>query len=111
MGQLWRSRHLPASTKSIGFNFTWSRDFRPDLNGYASLGYFNSSNVITGGGTPVGSQNSINANLAVNYSFAQNLTGSILYYSYYLPNGFSGTAGRGADVLVNQLTFQLSKSF
>jgi uncharacterized protein (PEP-CTERM system associated) len=98
-------------TKSVGLNLSWSRDIRPDLNGYASLGYFNSSNVITGGATPVGSQNTINAYLGVNYLLAENLTGSISYSFYYQPNGFGGTVGRGADVVVNQLTFQLSKTF
>lgn len=67
--------------------------------------------MITTGGTSVGSQNTINAYLGLNYSLAQNLTGSILYSFYYQPNGFGGTVGRGADVVVNQLTFQLSKSF
>jgi hypothetical protein len=103
-----------APTKSAGVNFTWSRDIRPDLNGYASLGYFNSSNVITRtGGTPVSTQNSLTAYIGVNYSLAQNLTGSIFYSFYYQPNGngFGGTVGRGADVVVNQLTFQLSKTF
>jgi uncharacterized protein (PEP-CTERM system associated) len=99
-------------TKSIGVNFTWGRDIRPDLNGSASLGYFNSSNVITTpSGTPVSSLNTITANLGVNYSFSQNLTGSIFYSFWYQPNGFGGTAGRSGDVVVNQLTFQLSKTF
>jgi len=103
-----------APTKSVGVNFSWSRDIRPDLNGYASLGYFNSSNVITRtGGAPVSTQNSLTAYIGVNYSLAQNLTGSIFYSFSYQPNGngFGGTLGRGADVVVNQLTFQLSKTF
>src|SRR6516162_4030977 len=99
-------------TKSIGVNFGWSRAVRPDLNGYASLGYFNSSNVITTtGGTPVSNQNTITAYLGVNYSLAQNLTGSILYSFSYQTNGAGGAIGRSADVVVNQLTFQLSKTF
>ena len=98
-------------TKSVGVNLSWGRDIRPDLNGYASLGYFNSSNVIGVGATPIGSQNTINAYLGVNYLLAQNLTGSIFYSFYYQPNGFGGAVGRGADVVVNQLTFQLSKTF
>lgn len=103
---------VTAPTKSYGLNLTWARDIRPDLNGYASLGYFNSSNVITTtGGTPVSSLNTITAYLGVNYSFSQNLTGSILYSFSYQPNGFGGTAGRSADIVVNQLTFQLSKTF
>jgi len=39
------------------------------------------------------------------------LTGSILYGFSYQPNGISGTTGRGNDIVVNQLTFQLSKTF
>jgi len=101
-----------APTKSIGVNFTWSRNVRPDLNGFASLGYFNSSNVITTiGGTPVSTSNTITAYLGVNYSFAQNLTGSILYSFSYQSNGAGGAVGRSADVVVNQLIFQISKTF
>jgi hypothetical protein len=103
---------ISAPTKSIGVNFTWGRSIRPDLNGYASLGYFNSSNVVTTtGGTPVSTQNTITAYLGVNYTLAQNLTGSILYSFSYQSNGAGGAVGRGADVVVNQLTFQLSKTF
>ena len=103
---------ISAPTKSIGVNFTWGRSVRPDLNGSASLGYFNSSNVVTTTArTPVSTQNTITANLGVNYSFAQNLTGSILYSFSYQTNGAGGAVGRSADVVVNQLTFQLSKTF
>src|SRR5437899_2928053 len=34
-------------TKSYGLSFTWNRDIRPDLTGFASVGYYNSNNVIT----------------------------------------------------------------
>jgi len=103
---------ISAPTKSIGVNFTWSRNVRPDLNGYASLGYFNSSNAITTiGAAPAGTLNTVTAYLGVNYSFAQNLTGSILYSFSYQSNGAGGAAGRSSDVVVNQLTFQLSKTF
>ncbi|MBV8131633.1 MAG: hypothetical protein JO282_03850 [Alphaproteobacteria bacterium] len=103
---------ITAPTKSVGVNFSWGRDIRPDLNGYASLGYYNSSNVVTvTGGNPFGSLNTLTGSLGVNYLFAQNLTGSILYSFSYQPNGFGGTTGRGADVVVNQLTFSLSKAF
>jgi hypothetical protein len=103
---------ISAPTRSIGVNFTWSRSVRPDLNGYASLGYFNSSNVVaTTSGTPSGTQNAITAYVGVNYTFAQNLTGSILYSFSYQSNGAGGAVGRGADVVVNQLTFQLGKTF
>jgi hypothetical protein len=103
---------ISAATKSIGANFTWSRNVRPDLNGFASLGYFNSSNVITTtGGAPAGTENTITAYLGVNYLFSQNLTGSILYTLSYQSNGAGGAVGRSGDVVANQLTFQLSKTF
>jgi len=97
-------------TKSVGVNLSWYRDIGPDLNGYASLGYVNSSNVVTAtGGTPVGNLNTFNAYLGINYLFARNLTGSILYSFSYWPNGNGGAVGR--DIVVNQLTFSLSKTF
>jgi hypothetical protein len=103
---------VTASTKSYGINLGWYRDIRPDLNGYASLGYYNSSNVSTTlGAAPVSNLNTLTAHLGVNYLFSHNLTGSILYSFSYQPNGFGGTTGRGEDIVVNQLTFQLSKTF
>ncbi len=112
-----------APTKSYGANFSWYRDIRPDLTGYASVGYYYSTNVITSTAnvirstanvitsTPGTSTNTLTANLGVNYLIAENLTGSILYGFSYQPNGISGTTGRGNDIVVNQLTFQLSKTF
>ena len=107
-------------TKSYGINLSWYRDIRPDLNGVASLGYVNSSNVLTIAAGPSNvlaitsgpsgaSQNTITANVGVNYLLTETLTGSIYYGLTYQTNG-SG-AGRNADVVVNQLTFQLSKTF
>jgi hypothetical protein len=102
---------ITAPTKSYGMNLGWYRDIKPDLNGYASLGYYNSSNVITTtSGTPIGSQNNVTASLGVNYSFARNLTGSILYNFSYQTNSATAAA-RNNSVVVNWLTFQLSKSF
>jgi len=102
---------ITAPTKSYGINLGWNRDIRPDLNGSAQLGYFNSSNVITTtGGTPIGSQNSITASLGVNYLLSQNVTGSILYNFSYQTNG-AATTGRNSGVVINWLTFQLSKTF
>jgi hypothetical protein len=102
---------VTAPTKSYGINLSWSRDIRPDLNGSTSLGYFNSSNVIsTTGGTPIGGQNNISAYLGVNYLLSQNLTGSILYNFSYQTNG-AATTGRNSSVVINWLTFQLSKTF
>ena len=112
-----------APTKSYGASFNWYRDIRPDLTGYASIGYFNSTNVITPIAnvitptanliTPTSgtSTNYINGNLGVNYLLADTLTGSILYSLTYQPNGIGGTTGRAGDIVVNQLTFQLTKSF
>jgi uncharacterized protein (PEP-CTERM system associated) len=103
---------VTAPTKSYGLNLGWSRDIRPDLSGSTSLGYYNSSNVITTtGGTPIGTQNNITAYLGVNYLLGQNLTGSILYSFSYQTNG-AATAGRNSGtVVINWLTFQLSKTF
>ena len=100
-------------TKSYGINLSWNRDIRPDLNGVASVGYYNSSNVLTTtGAVPLSSQNNVTANLGVNYLITQTLTGSILYSFSYQTNGATGSAaGRSADIVVNQLTFQLSKTF
>ena len=103
---------ITAPTKSTGASFSWYRDIRPDLSGYASVGYFNSANVITvAGGAPVSSQNNITASLGVNYLISQTVTGSILYSMSYQTNGSGSAAGRTGDIVVNQLTFQLSKTF
>jgi len=100
-------------TKSYGMNLSWYRDIRPDLNGVASLGYVNSANVLTFTPgfliIPTTSQNTVTANVGINYLFSETLTGSIYYGLSYQTNG--ATAGRNNDVVVNQLTFQLSKTF
>jgi hypothetical protein len=103
---------ITAPTKSYGINLTWYRDMRPDLTSYASVGYYNSSNVtVSTLTTPLSSQNNVGAYLGLNYLFTESLTGSILYSFSYQNNGI-GTVGRtGNDVVVNQLTFQVSKSF
>jgi hypothetical protein len=102
---------ITAPTKSYGINLGWYRDITPDLGGSAQLGYFNSSNVITTtGGTPIGNQNNITASLGVNYLLSRNVTGSILYNFSYQTNG-AATTGRNSGVVINWLTFQLSKTF
>jgi hypothetical protein len=56
-------------------------------------------------------QSTVTALVTVNYTLARNLTGSIYYSFSYQSNGFAGAVGRNQDVVVNQLTFQLSKTF
>ena len=107
---------VTAPTKTYGISLGWYRDIRPDLNGSALLGYYYSSNVVTTTGVAsqaiqAGSQSTLNASLGINYSFARNLTGSILYSFSYEPNGSFGTIGRGQDIVVNQLIFSLTKAF
>jgi hypothetical protein len=100
-----------APTKSYGANLIWSRDITPDLNSSASVGYYNSSNVVTSTtAAPVSSQNNVYATIGVNYLLSPTLTGSILYSFSYQSNG-SGFGGGTGDVVVNQLVLQLSKTF
>ncbi len=99
-------------TKSYGINFTYNRDIRPDLSGYASLGYYNSANVITSTtATPINSTNQVTGYLGLNYLLGQTLTGSVYYSLSYFTNGAGTAIGRSGDVVVNQLTLQLSKTF
>src|SRR4029077_16560248 len=49
-----------APTKSYGLNLGYARDIRPDLSGSASLGYYNSANVIASTtATPINSTNQV----------------------------------------------------
>ena len=106
-------------TKSLGVNFTYSRDVRPDVSGYASVGFLNSVNsptIVPGTTTTVNfSQttnfNSINATLGLNYVLARALTASIIYTFSYNTNGTVVAGGRTGDVLANQLQLLLSKTF
>ncbi len=105
-------------TKSLGVNFTYSRDVRPDVRGYASVGFLNSVNsptVVPGTTTVNFSQttnfNTVNATLGLNYVLARTLTGSIIYNFYYQTNGTVLAGGRNGDVFANQLQFLLSKTF
>jgi hypothetical protein len=105
-------------TKSLGVNFSYSRDIRPDASGYASIGFYNSVNspTVVPGTTTVNfnqrtSFNNINATLALNYLLGPTLTGSIVYNFYYQTNGTVLAGGRNGDVFVNQLQFLLSKTF
>jgi hypothetical protein len=101
-----------APTKTYGINFNYGRDMRPDLTGNASLGYANSSNVIISTtATPISNTNQITGYLGLNYLLGQSLTGSVYYSLSYFTNGAGGATGRSGDVVVNQLTFALSKTF
>ncbi len=103
---------LTAPTESYGLNLAWYRDIKPDLSGYASAGYYNSANVIVSTlAAPVSSQNNVVGNFGINYLFTESLTGSILYSFSYQSTGFGNVGRTGGDVVVNQLTFQLSKTF
>ena len=102
---------ITGPTKSYGINFAWNRDIRPDLNGYASIGYYNSASVITSpGAAPLSSQNNVYATIGVNYLLTPTLTGSI-FYTFSYQNVGSGNVGGAGEVVVNQLTLQLSKTF
>jgi hypothetical protein len=111
---------MTAPTKSLGVNLTYSRSMRPDLNGYASLGYVNSVNAPTVAAAvstlvaPTVSTTSFNtasASVGINYVLGRTLTGSILYTLSYQSNGTVLAGGRSGDVIVNQLAFLLSKTF
>jgi hypothetical protein len=105
-------------TKGLGVNFTYSRDVRPDVSGYASFGFFNSVNspTVVPGTTTVNftrttSFNSVNATAGLNFVLGRTLTGSIIYTFWYSTNGTVLAGGRNGDVFANQLQFLLSKTF
>ena len=103
---------ITAPTKSVGGYATWDRDIRPDLNGTASVGYATTANAVAVNNvTPIGTVNTVTANIGVNYLFARNLTGSVLYTLTYQPNGAVVVAGRSGDVVANSLQFFLRKAF
>ena len=105
-------------TKTTGINFYYNRDIRPDVSGYASVGFYNSVNsptVVPGTTTINFNQrtnfNTANASLGISYVFARTLTGSIIYTFSYQTNGTVLAGGRNGDVFANQLQFLLSKTF
>ena len=103
---------ITAPTKSVGGYATWDRDIRPNLNGSASVGYATTTNAVAVNNvTPIGTVNTLNANIGVNYLFARDLTGSVFYTLTYQPNGAVVAAGRSGDVVVNSLQFFLRKAF
>jgi hypothetical protein len=104
---------ITAPTKSVGGYATWGRDIRPNLNGSASVGYANTANAVAVNNViPIGTVNTLSANIGVNYLFARDLTGSVLYTLTYQPNGAAvAAAGRSGDVVANSLQFFLKKAF
>jgi uncharacterized protein (PEP-CTERM system associated) len=105
-------------TKSLGVNFIYSRDIRPDASGYASVGFFNSVNspTVVPGTTTINfnqrtSFDTVTATLGLNYVLGRTLTGSIIYSFSYQTNGTVLAGGRNGDVFANQLQFLLSKTF
>ena len=103
---------VTAPTNSRGANLTWSRSIRPDLNSSASVGYFNTTNVVTTTTlTPIGSINTVTANIGVNYLFGATLTGSVLYSFSYQTNGAALVSGQSGNIVANSLQFMLTKTF
>jgi uncharacterized protein (PEP-CTERM system associated) len=103
---------ITAPTTSVGASLSWSRDIRPDLNGYTSIGYANTANAVSPTTlASVSSINTVTANIGVNYQLSRNLTGSVLYTFTYEPNGGAVVSGRSGDVLVNTLQLLLTKAF
>jgi hypothetical protein len=99
-------------TNSMGTNFTWARDIRPDLNGSASVGYTRTTNVVTiNSSTPVNNTSTVTANVGVNYLFARALSGSLIYTFSYQPNGGAIVNGRPGDIVANSLQLFLTKAF
>jgi hypothetical protein len=99
-------------TKSLGAYLSWSRDIRPNLNGWASAGYANTANVVTATTvTPISAVSTWTGTIGVNYLFARTLTGSVFYTLSYQPNGGELVSGHSGDIVVNSLLFQLTKTF
>jgi hypothetical protein len=99
-------------TKTVGATLGYSRSMRPDLNGYASIGYVNSVNAqTTAPTTATANFDTVSASVGINYVLGRTLTGSVLYTFSYQSNGTVLGGGRSGDVIVNQLAFLLSKTF
>jgi hypothetical protein len=99
-------------TDSAGANLSWGRNIRPNLNGYASVGYSRTTNVVTINTiTPVANTSTVTANIGLNHLFARALTGSVLYTFSYQANGSAIVNGRAGDIVANTLQFYLTKAF
>ncbi|MBV8507551.1 MAG: hypothetical protein JOZ11_17315, partial [Alphaproteobacteria bacterium] len=112
------STPVSVPTKSLGVNFVYTRDIRPEVKGYASLGFVNSVNsptVVPGTTTVNFNQitnfNTVTATLGLNYLLARTLTASVIYVFSYQTNGTVVAGGRNGDVFANQLQLVLSKTF
>jgi uncharacterized protein (PEP-CTERM system associated) len=112
------STNASVPTKTLGVNFVYTRDVRPDVSGYASIGFINSVNspTVVPGTTIVNFNqttnfNSVTATLGLNYVLGPTLTGSIIYSFTYQTNGTVLAGGRNGDVFANQLAFLLNKTF
>jgi len=109
---------VSSPTKSVGVNFVYTRDIRPDLSGFGSLGFVNSVNspTVLPGTSTLNFSNTTNFNTAtatvgVNYVLSRTLTGSIAYTFSYQTTGTVLVGGRNGDVFANQLQLQLTKTF
>ena len=108
----------PPST-SIGANFGWSREIRPDLTANASVGYANVTNqtVLSLFSilnlTTISTQNTANVSLSLNYQLSRDLTGSIVYSLSYQTNGLGSTVVNTnlGNVVTNRLLLLLTKTF
>ena len=97
-------------TDSTGVSLMWSRDIHPDLNGYASTRYARTTNVVTiNTPTPVNSTSTATITLGLNYLFARQLSGSIVYNFSYQPNGGLIVNGRPGDIVANSLAIYLDE--
>jgi hypothetical protein len=112
------STPVSVPTKNLGVNFTYSRDIRPDVSGYASVSFLNSVNsptVVPGTTTVNFSQrtdfDTAYAAVGINYVLGRTLTGSIIYTFSYTTNGRALAGGSNGNVIANQLQFLLSKTF
>jgi len=109
---------VSSPTKSVGVNLVYTRDIRPDLSGFGSLGFVNSVNspTVLPGTSTLNFSNTTNFNTAtatvgVNYVLSRTLTGSIAYTFSYQTTGTVLVGGRNGDVFANQLQLQLTKTF
>jgi hypothetical protein len=110
---------VTAPAKTRGVNVGYDHDIRPDLSGYASIGYVNSINspTVVNSVSPIpvlltnSNFNMVSGSVGLNYVLGRTPIGSIVYTLMYQTNGSSFGSGRTGDVVVNQLQPPLSKTF